>query len=75
MGSVALARRRTWTVDDYQAMRAAGVLTEDDRVELLDGEVVRKVVIGPRHTAGTLTATAAPTITLSVADALGRAVS
>lgn len=28
--------RRQFTVDDYVRMREAGILTEDDRVELID---------------------------------------
>ncbi len=31
--------RRQFTVDDYARMRAAEILIEDDRVELLDGEI------------------------------------
>lgn len=41
--------RRRFTVEEYHRMAEAGVLTEDDRVELLDGEVVEMVPIGPRH--------------------------
>ena len=35
-----LAGLRRFTVDEYQAMEAAGVLYEDDRIELIDGEVI-----------------------------------
>ncbi|MCX6022016.1 MAG: Uma2 family endonuclease [Chloroflexi bacterium] len=38
-----------FTADQYELMIAAGVLTKDDRVELLDGEVVEMAPIGPRH--------------------------
>ena len=41
--------RRKFTVDDYHKMAEAGILTEDDRVELLDGEIVEMRPIGPRH--------------------------
>ncbi|MCX6022017.1 MAG: Uma2 family endonuclease [Chloroflexi bacterium] len=41
--------RRRFTADQYQQMGVAGILTEDDRVELLDGEVVEMAPIGPRH--------------------------
>lgn len=47
---VATARRR-FTADEYQEMGRTGILREDDRLELLDGEVVVKVSIGPRHNA------------------------
>ena len=46
--SVAVSRRR-FTADDYQRMGQAGILSEDDRVELIDGEVVAMTPIGPRH--------------------------
>lgn len=41
--------RRLFTVVDYHRMADAGILTEDDRVELLDGEIVEMTPIGPRH--------------------------
>lgn len=41
--------RRRFTVDDYHRMGDAGVLTERDRVELLDGEIVEMSPIGPPH--------------------------
>ncbi len=39
--------RRRFTADEYQRMGETGILCEDDRVELTDGEVVRKAPIGP----------------------------
>jgi len=38
-----------FTVDEYHRMGEAGVLGEDDRVELLDGEIVRMSPIGTPH--------------------------
>ena len=38
-----------FTVDDYHRMAELGILDEDDRVELLDGQVVEMTPIGPEH--------------------------
>ena len=50
--SVDLPRHR-FTVEDYHRMAEVGLLGEDDRVELLEGEVVEMTPIGPEH-AGTV---------------------
>lgn len=42
---------RRFTIDEYHLMIEAGVLTEDDNVELLDGYLVEKMPKNPRHTA------------------------
>lgn len=41
--------RRLFTVDDYHRMAEVGLLREDERTELLDGEVLSKMPIGSRH--------------------------
>lgn len=41
--------RHRFTVDEYHKMGEAGVFGEDDRVELMDGEVVEMTPIGWRH--------------------------
>jgi Uma2 family endonuclease len=41
--------RHRFTVDDYEAMVRAGILHEDDRVELIDGEVIEMPPNGPEH--------------------------
>ena len=48
-----LAGRRRFTVDEYLAMEVAGILHEDDRVELIDGVIIIMPPIGDRHTGGT----------------------
>jgi Uma2 family endonuclease len=51
--------RRLFTVHDYHRMVDAGILTEDDRVELIRGEILAMSPIGPRHSAAVLRATQA----------------
>jgi len=43
--------KRLFTVDEYYQMARAGILCEDDRVELIEGEVVAMTPIGRRHAA------------------------
>ena len=38
-----------FTIDQYERMAEAGILTEDDRVELINGYVVTKMPKGPEH--------------------------
>lgn len=44
--------RRRFTLDEYHRMVDAGILHEDDRVELIRGEIVQMGPIGPPHAAG-----------------------
>ena len=44
-------RRRLFTADEYQRMGEVGILSENDRVELIEGEIVTKMTIGSRHNA------------------------
>ncbi len=44
--------RYLFTVDEYYKMAEVGIFHEDDRVELLEGEIVNMAAIGSRHAAG-----------------------
>lgn len=48
---VVQVERRLFTVDEYYQMAEAGILSEDDRVELIEGEIVAMSPIGSRHAA------------------------
>jgi len=47
-GSAKPARRR-FTVDEYYRMAETGILTPDERVELLNGEIYEMAAMGSRH--------------------------
>jgi Uma2 family endonuclease len=49
MGATIIKRR--FTSNEYHRMAQAGILCEDDRVELIDGEIVVMTAIGHRHVA------------------------
>jgi len=44
-------QRRTFTVGEYYRMAEANILTEEDRVELIAGQIVAMSPIGSRHAA------------------------
>ena len=46
---VASVPRRRFTVDEFARMGEAGIFTEDDRVELIGGEILEMTPIGPPH--------------------------
>ncbi len=44
-------QRRVFTVDEYHRMVEAGILSEDDRGELIEGEIIKMSPIGSQHAA------------------------
>ncbi len=44
-----MLKRYRFTVEEYERLAEAQVLTQCDRVELLDGEIVEMSPIGDRH--------------------------
>ena len=47
----ATVTKRRFTADEYQRMGQVGILSEHDRVELIDGEILSMTAMGPRHNA------------------------
>lgn len=46
-----LTRTRPFTLEEFHRMAHVGILTEIDRVELIEGELIPMTPIGPRHAA------------------------
>ena len=46
--------RHRFSVDEYQQMIESGILSENDRVELIHGEIIEKMPIGPKHSGGVI---------------------
>ena len=45
------ATKKLFTVDEYYRMVEAGILTGQDRTELIDGEIIEMSAMGSRHAA------------------------
>ena len=66
MSTVFTPTRMRISIDRYQKMVAAGVLTSSDRVELIEGEILGMAPIGTRHAA--LTGRLVKRLLLSLGD-------
>jgi Uma2 family endonuclease len=51
MGTAAQPIRRLFTVPEYHRLGEAGILTEHDRAELIEGEIIQMTPIGSEHAA------------------------
>ncbi len=48
---IANIQRKTFTTEEYQRMAETGILKEEDRVELINGEIISMAAIGSFHAA------------------------
>ncbi|MFO1205698.1 MAG: Uma2 family endonuclease [Burkholderiales bacterium] len=51
MGALESVQRRRLSLEEFHRMGPAGVLGEDDRVELIDGDMIEMAPIGAQHLA------------------------
>src|SRR3977135_4105685 len=51
MGTPLTLPRRKLSVDEYHKIGVAGVFKEDDRIELIEGEMIEMAPIGSNHLA------------------------
>jgi Uma2 family endonuclease len=42
--------RRKFSISDYHRMAETGILSENERIELIAGDIVTKIPVGSRHT-------------------------
>jgi len=49
-----LVRHHLFTVDEYRRMGESNIFYEDDRVELIEGEIVEMPPIGSHHSGATI---------------------
>ena len=49
MATLAIPSRCRLTIEEYHRLGETGVLREDDRIELIEGELIRMAPIGSRH--------------------------
>lgn len=49
---MSVVQLKCWTREQYDRMASAGIFAPDERIELLDGEIIQKAALSPRHAAG-----------------------
>jgi hypothetical protein len=49
--AIEVERSRRFTADEYERMVSLGIFREDERLELIDGEIVQMAPVGHRHAA------------------------